>query len=138
MPPLYERLGGVFAIATVVDDFIDRIMHDARLNANPKVDEAHHKVPPAGFSAVMRPCLSVVAFLAVSSAAVGQTEGPRSWPANFAVPKEMETAPEPWSDPEETTVCYPSFSPCAFRARKRIIGIRWHEQQPLGNSYGVR
>ena len=49
MPTLYERLGGVFAIATVVDDFIDRIMHDPRLNANPQVEEAHHKVPPAGF-----------------------------------------------------------------------------------------
>jgi hemoglobin len=48
-PSLYERLGGVFAIATVVDDFIDRIMHDARLNANPAVNEAHHRVPPAGF-----------------------------------------------------------------------------------------
>lgn len=46
---LYERLGGVYAIATVVDDFIDRVMGDARLNANPKVDEAHHKVPPPGF-----------------------------------------------------------------------------------------
>jgi len=46
---LYERLGGVYAIATVVDDFIDRVMADARLNANPKVDEAHHKVAPAGF-----------------------------------------------------------------------------------------
>ncbi|MBT6156685.1 MAG: group 1 truncated hemoglobin [Planctomycetaceae bacterium] len=46
---LYERLGGVFAIATVVDDFIDRVMADARLNANAKVDEAHHKVAPAGF-----------------------------------------------------------------------------------------
>lgn len=46
---LYERLGGVYAIATVVDDFIDRIMVDRRLNANPAVDEAHHKVPPAGF-----------------------------------------------------------------------------------------
>jgi hemoglobin len=46
---LYERLGGVYAIATVVDDFIDRVMTDPRLNANPRVDEAHHKVPPAGF-----------------------------------------------------------------------------------------
>jgi hemoglobin len=46
---LYERLGGVFAIATVVDDFIDRIMVDPRLNANPKVNDAHHKVAPAGF-----------------------------------------------------------------------------------------
>jgi hemoglobin len=48
-PSLYERLGGVYSIATVVDDFIDRVMSDARLNANPAVDEAHHKVPPAGF-----------------------------------------------------------------------------------------
>jgi len=48
-PTLYERLGGAFSIATVVDDLIDRVMSDARLNANPAVDEAHHKVPPAGF-----------------------------------------------------------------------------------------
>jgi hemoglobin len=46
---LYERLGGVYAIATVVDDFINRVMANPKLNANPKVDEAHHKVPPAGF-----------------------------------------------------------------------------------------
>jgi hemoglobin len=46
---LYERLGGVYRIAPVVDDFISRIMIDDRLNANPKVDEAHHRVPPAGF-----------------------------------------------------------------------------------------
>jgi hemoglobin len=46
---LYERLGGVYSIATVIDDFIDRIMIDPRLNANPRVDEAHHRVPPAGF-----------------------------------------------------------------------------------------
>ena len=48
-PSLYERLGGVYSIATVVDDFIDRVMADPRLNANPAVNEAHHKVPPAGF-----------------------------------------------------------------------------------------
>ena len=48
-PSLYERLGGVYAIAAVVDDFIDRIMVDSRLNANPKVDEAHHRVSKAGF-----------------------------------------------------------------------------------------
>ena len=46
---LYERLGGVYSIAIVIDDFIDRIMVDPRLNANPRVDEAHHRVPPAGF-----------------------------------------------------------------------------------------
>jgi hemoglobin len=48
-PSLYERLGGVYAIAAVVDDFIDRIMDDPRLNANPKVNEAHHRVSRAGF-----------------------------------------------------------------------------------------
>jgi len=48
-PTLYDRLGGVYSIATVVDDLIDRVMADARLNANPLVEEAHHRVPPAGF-----------------------------------------------------------------------------------------
>src|SRR3954467_9314642 len=47
--PLYDRLGGVYNIAVVVDDFIDRVMNDARLNANPRVDEAHHRVSPQGF-----------------------------------------------------------------------------------------
>jgi hemoglobin len=49
MPSLYDRLGGVYNIATVVDDFINRIMMDPRLNSNPLVDQAHHRVPPAGF-----------------------------------------------------------------------------------------
>ena len=48
-PSLYERLGGIYPIAVVVDDFINRIMADVRLNANAAVKEAHHKVPPAGF-----------------------------------------------------------------------------------------
>ena len=48
-PALYDRLGGIYNIATVVDDLIDRVMVDARLNANPLVDEAHHRVSPAGF-----------------------------------------------------------------------------------------
>jgi hemoglobin len=46
---LYDRLGGVYPIAAVVDDFIDRIMDDPRLNANPAVNEAHHRVSRAGF-----------------------------------------------------------------------------------------
>ena len=48
-PSLYERLGGVLNIATVVDVFIGRIMVDPRLNANPRVNEAHHRVSPEGF-----------------------------------------------------------------------------------------
>src|ERR1044071_4406090 len=46
---LYDRLGGVYSIAAVVDDFINRVMDNPRLNANPKVDEAHHRVSRAGF-----------------------------------------------------------------------------------------
>ena len=48
-PSLYDRLGGVYNIAPVVDDLIDRVMIDPRLNANPHVDEAHHRVSAAGF-----------------------------------------------------------------------------------------
>ena len=48
-PSLYERLGGIYSIAVVIDDFIDRVMSDDRLNANPAVDEAHHRVSAAGF-----------------------------------------------------------------------------------------
>ena len=48
-PTLYDRLGGVYNIATVIDDLIDRVMADPRLNANPRVDEAHHRVSSAGF-----------------------------------------------------------------------------------------
>jgi hemoglobin len=48
-PTLYERLGGVYSIAAVVDDFIDRVMNNPILNANPAVDEAHHRVSAAGF-----------------------------------------------------------------------------------------
>jgi hypothetical protein len=38
-PTLYDRLGGVYSIAAVVDDFIDRVMHNPVLNANAAVDE---------------------------------------------------------------------------------------------------
>ena len=48
-PTLYERLGGVYSIAAVIDGLIDRVMDDPRLNANPRVDEAHHRVSRAGF-----------------------------------------------------------------------------------------
>ena len=48
-PSLYDRLGGVYSIAAVLDDFIDRVMHNPILNANPAVDEAHHRVSAAGF-----------------------------------------------------------------------------------------
>jgi len=48
-PSLYDRLGGVYNIAPVVDNLIDHVVIDPRLNANPSVDEAHHRVSAAGF-----------------------------------------------------------------------------------------
>jgi hemoglobin len=45
---LYERLGGVYNIATVVDDFIERLLVNATLNANPAISEARGRVPKAG------------------------------------------------------------------------------------------
>jgi hemoglobin len=47
-PSLYDRLGGVYSIATVVDDFIERLLVNAKLNANPAINEARKRVPKAG------------------------------------------------------------------------------------------
>jgi hemoglobin len=58
---LYDRLGGIYPIATVVDDFIDRIMVDDRLNKDPRVDEAHHKVLPSGFKYLVTEMLAEAA-----------------------------------------------------------------------------
>jgi hemoglobin len=45
---LYDRLGGVYAIATVVDDFIERLLVNPTLNANPAINQARARVPKAG------------------------------------------------------------------------------------------
>jgi hemoglobin len=45
---LYDRLGGVYSIATVVDDFIERLLVNDTLNANPAISEARARVPKAG------------------------------------------------------------------------------------------
>ena len=47
-PSLYERLGGAYSIATVVDDFIERLLVNPTLNANPAIKEARTRVPKAG------------------------------------------------------------------------------------------
>ena len=47
-PSLYERLGGTYSIATVVDDFIERLLVNATLNANPAINAARARVPKAG------------------------------------------------------------------------------------------
>lgn len=45
---LYDRLGGVYNIAIVVDDFIERLLVNDTLNANPAISEARARVPKAG------------------------------------------------------------------------------------------
>jgi hypothetical protein len=44
---LYDRLGGVYNIATVVDNFIERLLVNDTLNANPAINEARARVPKA-------------------------------------------------------------------------------------------
>jgi hemoglobin len=47
-PTLYDRLGGAYAIATIVDDFIERLLVNDTLNANPAIKQARDRVPKAG------------------------------------------------------------------------------------------
>lgn len=41
-------MGGVYAIAAVVDHFIERLLVNDILNANPAINEARARVPKAG------------------------------------------------------------------------------------------
>jgi len=45
---LYDRLGGAYPISVVVDDFIDRLLVNGTLNANPAIDAARQRVPKQG------------------------------------------------------------------------------------------
>ncbi len=45
---LYDRLGGVYSIATGVDDFIERLLVNDILNANPAIYKARTHVSKAG------------------------------------------------------------------------------------------
>ncbi len=42
---LYERLGGIYNIAPVVDEFLEVLYADDVLNANPRIKEARDRVP---------------------------------------------------------------------------------------------
>ena len=46
--PLYDRLGGLYPIASVVDAFIERLLVNDVLNANPAIRAARQRVPKAG------------------------------------------------------------------------------------------
>ena len=45
---LFDRLGGEYPIAVVVDDFIERLLVNETLNANPAIKEARARVLSAG------------------------------------------------------------------------------------------
>lgn len=45
MPSLYDRLGGLMPISVVVSDFLDAVVPDPMLNANPAIDAARKRVP---------------------------------------------------------------------------------------------
>jgi hemoglobin len=45
---LYQRLGGSFKIAILMDDFIDRLLNDARFGSNPRLKQASESVSRAG------------------------------------------------------------------------------------------
>src|SRR3954449_4151633 len=98
-PPasLYERLGGVYSIATVVDDFIDRVMTDPRLNANPAVDEAHHKVPPAGFKYLVTEMVCWAAGGRHGSPRPGPSTGSPRWSAGRPAGRNATPAGRCWN-----------------------------------------
>jgi hemoglobin len=43
--PLYDRLGGLMGITQVTDDFIDRLVKNKTLNANPAIDAGRKRSP---------------------------------------------------------------------------------------------
>ena len=47
-PSLYDRLGGLYPISAVVDDFIDRIYVNATLNTNPAIGNARNALRKPG------------------------------------------------------------------------------------------
>lgn len=44
-PSLYQRLGGLYNIAPVVDEFLETLYVNNVLNANPKIKDARDRVP---------------------------------------------------------------------------------------------
>ena len=46
---LYERLGGIYGIATAVDVLVDRLYSNASANMNPAVAKFHEQQGQAGF-----------------------------------------------------------------------------------------
>ena len=79
--PLYERLGGAYAIATAVDYLIDRLHTNATLNnLNPKVRDFHAEQYRAGYKFM------------VTAWTIEVTGGPKCYPGKdmFAAHKDLD------------------------------------------------
>jgi len=48
VPSLYDRLGGLYPVSAVVDDFIERVYANATLNANPAISNARSAMRKPG------------------------------------------------------------------------------------------
>lgn len=72
---LYERLGGIYAIAGAVDVLVDRLYSNASANMNPEVAKFHEQQGHAGFK-----------FL-VTAWSIEHTGGPKCYPG-----RDMEEA----------------------------------------------
>lgn len=88
---LYDRLGGAYNIAVVVDDFIERLLANDTLNANPAIKEARVHVPAPGLKfhvttmvceATGGPCKYVGRDMKTSHAKLNITQ--REWDAMVA------------------------------------------------------
>jgi hemoglobin len=123
-PSLYERRGGIYSIATVVDDLIDRVMNDPRLNANPAVNEAHHKVPPAGFKYLVTEMVGMASGGPQKYTGRPMRESheqmnitPKEWEAFM---DDLQQALDKFSVPAAEQARSPASSDCAHDFEKRI------------------
>ena len=111
---LFDRLGGVYAIAAAVDDFIDRVMNNPKLNANPAVDEAHHRVHPAGFKYL------------VTEQVCWASGGPQQYTGRSMVDshKELNITESQWRTAHRFTTDRQSLCVPSRRCRQAVVVIR--------------
>jgi hemoglobin len=90
-PSLYERLGGVYPISAVVDDFIERIYVNVTVNANPAIARARSPMRKPGLKVQVAtlvcqvtggPCKYAGKAMKESHAGFGITQ--REWDAMLA------------------------------------------------------
>jgi hemoglobin len=108
----------------VVDDLIDRVMNDPRLNANPAVNEAHHKVPPAGFKYLVTEMVGMASGGPQKYTGRPMRESheqmnitPKEWEAFM---DDLQQALDKFSVPAAEQARSPASSDCAHDFEKRI------------------